>query len=42
MNQTKDVLEDYSAGLEDLANQALQESTPAHEYLENRFLGTTV
>jgi hypothetical protein len=27
-----DVLEDYSAGLEALADQALQESTSAHEY----------
>jgi hypothetical protein len=30
-----DVLEDYSAGLEALADQALQESTSAHEYFES-------
>lgn len=35
MNQTTDVLEYYSAGLETLANQALQESTSAHEYVES-------
>lgn len=35
MNQTTDVLEDYAAGLEALANRALQESTPAHEYFES-------
>jgi hypothetical protein len=34
MNQTTDVLEDY-AGLEALANRALQESTFAHEYFES-------